>query len=379
MKSSKDMPKFPLNFLVIFHILCFQTITTNSRTSTLWKLNSDKTKIVEGESSDSLGSHRTGLSTVPKFVTQDDPLFNIITSTEHYGSSWVKHDELSYCADCDSQSENSDQVKVNSTNPDFKLIDSSQNSEDNHELSCGKPINFTFYDNLVGVMHRDKHPPLVEPEAMIEFIRKFKFKAGKTFDLELVENKLKQIKKEKPKTVGTFHQLGNFWRIKGEPRRAIECFRKALAISPHNADVLLNLAKVLFHLQYLDDAIYLTRRSLEVAPPEKGAWPQYFTLGEIFKAYGHYQEAQIHFRHTLDLNPDYEPAIKYLKEMEDMPSSPMHFYTLIIIICLVIAVLLVILTSLENSENVQSKSQKQFHKSLRGMSWSSKKSRKINM
>lgn len=53
--------------------------------------------------------------------------------------------------------------------------------------------------------------------------------------------------------------------------------------------MLLNLARVLFTLQYLDDAIYLTRRSLEVQPPDRSAWQQYFTLGEIFKAYGHYQ------------------------------------------------------------------------------------------
>jgi len=51
--------------------------------------------------------------------------------------------------------------------------------------------------------------------------------------------------------------------------------------------VLLNLARVLFNLQYLDDAIYLTRRSLEVQPPDKNAWQQYFTLGEIFKVLLH--------------------------------------------------------------------------------------------
>jgi hypothetical protein len=45
---------------------------------------------------------------------------------------------------------------------------------------------------------------------------------------------------------------------------------------------------VLFNLQYLDDAIYLTRRSLEVQPPDKNAWQQYFTLGEIFKVLGVY-------------------------------------------------------------------------------------------
>ncbi|KAL1488490.1 hypothetical protein ABEB36_014957 [Hypothenemus hampei] len=74
-----------------------------------------------------------------------------------------------------------------------------------------------------------------------------------------------------------------------------------LAISHHNSDVLPNLAKVQLHLQYLDDAMYLTRKSLEVGPSERDAWQQYFILGEIFKAYGYYQEAEVHFRHTLDL------------------------------------------------------------------------------
>ena len=62
-----------------------------------------------------------------------------------------------------------------------------------------------------------------------------------------------------------YNQIGNFWRIKGDTYKSIECFRRALAVSPNNADILLNLARVLFNLQYLDDAIFLTRRSLEVS------------------------------------------------------------------------------------------------------------------
>lgn len=133
-----------------------------------------------------------------------------------------------------------------------------------------------------------------------------------------------------------YNQIGQFWRIKGDTEKAIECFRRALAVSPHNSDVLLNLARVLFALQYLDDAIYLTRRSLEVLNSVKGAWQQYFTLGEIFKAYGHYQEAMVHLRHTLELKPGFEPALVALREMENMPASTVHVYTLVIIACLVI-------------------------------------------
>lgn len=154
-------------------------------------------------------------------------------------------------------------------------------------LDCGKPVNFTYYDSLVGVLNRHKHPNVPEPQAGLIFTKKSKTK--KDFDVDALERRLKKAKKEKPKSVQLYNQIGNFWRIKGDTEKAIECFRRALAVSPHNADVLLNLARVLYTLQYLDDAIYLTRRSLEVQPPDKGAWQQYFTLGEILKAYGHYQ------------------------------------------------------------------------------------------
>lgn len=107
--------------------------------------------------------------------------------------------------------------------------------------------------------------------------------------------------------------MGNFWRVKGDTQKAIECFRRALAVAPNNAEILLNLARVLFNLQYLDDAIFLTRRSLEVQPPDQNAWLQHFQLGEILKAYSHYQEAALHLRHVLELKPNYGPAVQALK------------------------------------------------------------------
>ncbi len=117
----------------------------------------------------------------------------------------------------------------------------------------------------------------------------------------------------------------------GDTRKSIECFRRALAVSPNNADILLNLARVLFNLQYLDDAIFLTRRSLEVQPPDQNAWMQHFQLGEILKAYCHYQEAALHLRHVLELKPNYGPALSALQDMETLPDSTVHMYTILII------------------------------------------------
>ena len=67
---------------------------------------------------------------------------------------------------------------------------------------------------------------------------------------------------------------------------------------------------------------------------------QHFQLGEILKAYCHYQEAALHLRHVLELKPNYEPAITALQDMESIPDSSVHGYTVLIIIVLVCVVLL---------------------------------------
>lgn len=47
------------------------------------------------------------------------------------------------------------------------------NNEENHSdgiddefLDCGKAVNFTHYDNLVGVARRHRHPNVPEPQVI---------------------------------------------------------------------------------------------------------------------------------------------------------------------------------------------------------------------
>lgn len=59
---------------------------------------------MEGDSTDiieDLTSPATGTNNVPQFITPEDPLFNIITSTERYGGAWVKHNDENFCNDCE--------------------------------------------------------------------------------------------------------------------------------------------------------------------------------------------------------------------------------------------------------------------------------------
>ncbi|GJQ84069.1 hypothetical protein Trydic_g10527 [Trypoxylus dichotomus] len=367
-------------FFFTLYVLCVEIIVTNSRTSTLWKLSPDESKIIEASPFHQIISMPNSGSG-PQFITDDDPIFNIITSTVHFGQSWIKQGVEYYCTHCQNvQSKNTVEKNVPSPSP------SPPPTSVEESLDCGKPVNYTYYDNLVGVLNRHRHPNVPEPQIALILARPRGNKLSEA-DIDFLERKLRRVRRERPKSVQLYNQIGNFWRLKGDVQKSIECFRKALAVSPHNSEVLLNLARVLFTLQYLDDAIYLTRRSLEVHPSDKGAWQQYFTLGEIFKAYGHYQEASLHLRHTLELKPGFEPAQIALREMESIPATTIHIYTLIIIICLVLGVLLVILSSVDSlfdNDFQEVKTQRHFNKamamrSLRGLSITQKNVRSKKM
>jgi len=146
-----------------------------------------------------------------------------------------------------------------------------------------------------------------------------------------------------------YNQIGNYWRIKGNTYLAIECFRKALSISPNNADVLLNLARVLFNLRYLQDAIFLTKHSLDVKPTGQTGWLQHFTLGEVYKSNGEYDKATEHFKKVLELNPPFHPAEVNLRELGMMQESSVNIYTVLIILCLIGLVLAIIHSMVSHS------------------------------
>jgi len=322
------------SFLVLMS--CLLHSFTESETSYTWRLDmTGEGKIVADMG---INVARPG---VPGDETQElmmDILLSTVTDNE---GMWRKTSTENYCrlygiSQCQ---------RSNPTRNNRGILIESEDVEDDEVLDCGKPVNFTYYDHLVGIQNRASHLHIPEPE--VANIFKKKSKKGSEIDIDAIERRLKKSKREKPKSVEIYNQIANFWRIKGDTQASIECFRRALAVSPNNAEILLNLARVLFNLQYLDDAIFLTRRSLEVQPHDQSAWQQHFQLGEILKAYGHFQEAALHLRHVLELRPNHQPALLILKEMEASPDSTVHVYTMLIIVCLVLGVLGWILSTLD--------------------------------
>ena len=212
---------------------------TESETSYTWKLDAGKIMPL-----------KTAEDQAQELML--DILMSTITNSD---GMWKKTSSVSNCLQ---QQQQQQQQQRNNRG----ILDQDDLDLKDEELDCGKPVNFTYYDHLVGIQNRASHPHIPEPDVASTF--KSLVGSKKSLDIDVIERKLKRFKLQTPKSVDLYNQIGNFWRIKGDTSRSIECFRRALAVSPNNADILLNLARVLFLLQYLDDAIFLTRRSLEV-------------------------------------------------------------------------------------------------------------------
>lgn len=103
------MTEVPCLTYMALYILSFHVIQSNSRTSTLWKLNAEEGKIVEG-------GPFPKVVTIPEPQTTDDPVFNIITSTIHYGESWTKRSMESLSPDCQSRFSANDRWVLSFTN-----------------------------------------------------------------------------------------------------------------------------------------------------------------------------------------------------------------------------------------------------------------------
>ncbi|CAH1775249.1 unnamed protein product [Owenia fusiformis] len=358
-----DMPS--MSYMALY-IVSMHILNTNSRTSTHWKLNIEAGKVqsVTSTVADSeLDDHQNSEN------NSDDRIFDILTNKKIIHGKWTIEGEDNECMQCEGKERNintdeetydhvNKKRSIKKTDQEPKISSSSVSAEStvhsttslssvDHTLNCGKSVNFTKYDHLRGIASRDSHPLMPEPEVAMIFRKKGS--KNSEVDMNYLESKLKKALKEKPLSPQILNKIGNFWRIKGQTQLSIECFRKALSLKPNNPDVLLNLGRVLFNLHYLEDAIFLTRESLDNQAAEQNPWLQHFTLGEILKAYGHFHEATLHFTHTLKLNPSFQPALAHLREMQAHPDSTVTYYTLFIILFLVMGVLCGILTSLDST------------------------------
>jgi hypothetical protein len=73
----------------------------------------------------------------------------------------------------------------------------SKKIESEEQLDCGKPVNHTFYDHLVGIANRHTHPNVPEPQTSLIFYQKSgKGTKRNDFDISAVEKRLLKAKRE---------------------------------------------------------------------------------------------------------------------------------------------------------------------------------------
>lgn len=124
------MSESPCITYMALYILTFHILQTNSRTSTFWKLNVEDGKITEVNHFPSIVT-----STLPN-DNGDDPIFNIITSTVHFGKSWTKKSAENYCTDC-------------------------QSANSSHRQTQPTSINTQAYNTLEGFITTFRHRPIM--------------------------------------------------------------------------------------------------------------------------------------------------------------------------------------------------------------------------
>jgi len=95
----------------------------------------------------------------------------------------------------------------------------------------------------------------------------------------------------------------------GNIEEAIAYFKKALALDPDNADVHTNLGTLYFNTGYIEQSIDLFSGACRLVPYDE---QMHFNFGRAFLRQGKLDEAKALFNKALAINPNFEPAKRYI-------------------------------------------------------------------
>lgn len=113
--------------------------------------------------------------------------------------------------------------------------------------------------------------------------------------------------------------LGNHAAVVGDHERAIAYFERTLRASPHEPEVLTDLALLLSERGAQPRAAELLRHSLELAPEKVRT---YNALGVVLARSGRPDDARSAFLAALEIDPDHADARRNLNRLETLRSPP---------------------------------------------------------
>ncbi|XP_057213044.1 tetratricopeptide repeat protein 17 [Triplophysa rosa] len=100
-----------------------------------------------------------------------------------------------------------------------------------------------------------------------------------------------------------------YWRIKNEPRRAVDCVVRALHFSPrpHKDIALVNMANILHRAHFSADAAILAHAALDLTTD---LLTSHYTLGNIYAMLGEYNHSVLCYEQALQAQPVFEQALR---------------------------------------------------------------------
>jgi predicted O-linked N-acetylglucosamine transferase (SPINDLY family) len=108
-----------------------------------------------------------------------------------------------------------------------------------------------------------------------------------------------------PHNAEAYTYLGYVFQVQGNPNEAVALYRKAVVFKPNLLTAHINLSTALMNLGQFDAAEESLRRVIALAPEHAAAWQ---CLGEIAAQRGDLDHAETLLRHALELQPDFADA-----------------------------------------------------------------------
>ena len=199
---------------------------TESETSYTWRLDLDVGKVMPAPGESMMKAAVVETEEGDPAVMQEAVMDILLSTVTHPDGSWKKttkvqglhrRNQAESCStlSCTDPRRNNRGIPVSSSSND-DLIDEYEDEEllKGEVLDCGKPVNFTYYDHLVGIQNRASHPTMPEPDVTSTFKTLLapsskRASKNKEVSIDAIERRLKKAKREKPKSVELYNQVWN--------------------------------------------------------------------------------------------------------------------------------------------------------------------------
>uniref|UniRef100_A0A671MGH1 Tetratricopeptide repeat protein 17 n=1 Tax=Sinocyclocheilus anshuiensis TaxID=1608454 RepID=A0A671MGH1_9TELE len=195
-------------------------------------------------------------------------------------------------------------------NPEDFLDQMSPLPPDLEKPDCAKildlPYSIHAFQHLRGVQEKvNLTSPLVSKDDPI--FTSLSLKLGQSVDE--VGHRIHEALLSNSSSWVLYNLASFYWRMKNEPRRAVDCVVRALHFSPrqHKDVALINMANILHRAHFSADAAILAHAALDLTTD---LLTSHYTLGNIYAMLGEYNHSVLCYEQALQAQPGFEQALR---------------------------------------------------------------------